>query len=184
MKYQFYMIELRKKNWRHYIQQDNPIAAALLSKMGYTEEERVQVKKEFLRMLVRLELNPAQMYLISGFFDAYLVLNDIEEGELQEQLQMLDPKEEEKIVEFETSWERKGRLKGKIEGKIEGERRILCKFIKVQFGEASNEMLEQIASLTDSELLDRMSDQLFQVSNFEEAYKIVHEAYKEQLAIS
>lgn len=45
MEYQFYTVELRKKNWRHFIKQDNPIAAALLSKMKYTKEEKVQVKK-------------------------------------------------------------------------------------------------------------------------------------------
>src|SRR5690625_1336185 len=40
-------LHLRKKNWKDYIQSDNPAAAALLSKMGYQEEKRIQVKKEF-----------------------------------------------------------------------------------------------------------------------------------------
>lgn len=58
LKYQFFAIELRKCSWRHFIKRDNPVAAALLSKMGYTEDEKVQVKLEFLRMLVRMELDP------------------------------------------------------------------------------------------------------------------------------
>ncbi len=178
MKYQFYTVELHKKNWRDYIKQDNPIAAALLSKMGYTKEERVQVKKEFLRMLVRLELDPARMHLITGFFDAYLVLNYIEEGKLREEIQMLESKEEKKIMELKTNWEKTAELKGKIEG----ERRILSKFIKAQFGEVSNGMLEQVAGLANLELLDRLTDQLFQISNFEEAVKLVNEAYEEQQA--
>jgi len=49
-------LHLRKKNWKDYIRSDNPAAAALLSKMGYQEEERIQVKKEFLRMIVRMKL--------------------------------------------------------------------------------------------------------------------------------
>ncbi|GAA3883942.1 hypothetical protein GCM10022628_01730 [Anoxybacillus suryakundensis] len=43
--FHFFTVELRKQNWRNYIRQDNPIAAALLSKMGYTESERVELKK-------------------------------------------------------------------------------------------------------------------------------------------
>ncbi len=56
--FRFLILELRKHNWRNYIRSNNPAAAALLSKMGYQEKERVQVKLEFLRMLVRMELDP------------------------------------------------------------------------------------------------------------------------------
>lgn len=168
---------------------DNPIAAALLSKMGYNNEERVQVKKEFLRMLVRLELDPARMHLISGFFDTYLELNDIEEARLQEEIQLLEPKEEEKIMELKTNWEKtaeqkgitQGRIEGKLEGKLEGERRILSKFLKAQFGDVSTGMLEQIACLNDQDLLDQLTDQLFHASNLDEASKRIEETYKTQL---
>ena len=184
LNFQYYTIELRKNNWRDYLKQDNPIAAALLSKMGYTKEERVQVKKEFLRMLVRLELDPARMHLITGFFDTYLILNDIEERQLQEEIQMLNPEEEEKIMELKTNWEKsaelRGELRGKLEGKLEGERTILIKFIKAQFGTASKEIIEQIASLTNIELVDSLTDQLFSVFRIEEARKLVAEAYQKQ----
>ena len=52
MQFRFFPVELRKKHWRDYIRYDNPMAAALLSKMGYTESKKVELKKEFLRMLV------------------------------------------------------------------------------------------------------------------------------------
>ncbi|WP_404452243.1 Rpn family recombination-promoting nuclease/putative transposase [Virgibacillus necropolis] len=77
--FNFLMLELKKMNWRDYIQSNNPVAAALLSKMGYTEKERVQVKKEFLQMLVKMEMNPAKTSLINGFFESYLRLNKWEE---------------------------------------------------------------------------------------------------------
>ncbi len=53
-------------------------------------------------MLVRLELDPARMRLIAGFFDTYLMLNDKENKELREELQMLDSKEGEIIMELQT----------------------------------------------------------------------------------
>jgi hypothetical protein len=113
--FQFYTVQLKKKQWRDYIQQDNPVAAALLSKMGYTEHERVEVKKEFLRMLVRLELNPARITLITGFFETYLQLDEAEMQRLQQEIKKLDPKEEERIMELTTSWHEKGKLEGRLE---------------------------------------------------------------------
>ena len=57
-RYQFYFlsVELKKQNWRNYIRHDNPVAAALLSKMGYPKNECIEVKKEFFKMLIRLHI--------------------------------------------------------------------------------------------------------------------------------
>ncbi|KHF26761.1 hypothetical protein LR68_04422 [Anoxybacillus sp. BCO1] len=66
--FQFLTVELRKQNWRDYIRHDNPIAAALLSKMGYTESERIELKKQFLRMIVRMELDEAKAAIINRLF--------------------------------------------------------------------------------------------------------------------
>ncbi len=125
LQFSFYSVTLHHKPWRSYIRQDNPVAAALLSQMGYDASERVQVKKEFLRMLVRLQLDPARTQLVTGFFETYLTLNAEEETELREEIEQLDEQEMQEIFRIETSWERKGRFEGKIEGKIEVARRML-----------------------------------------------------------
>jgi hypothetical protein len=106
--FQFLIIELRKMNWRHYIHSNNPIAAALISKMGYTKKERVQVKKEFLRMLVKMQINPAEMELINGFFESYLSLNEREEVELMAEIKQLNQEESEQILKLPNSWMEKG----------------------------------------------------------------------------
>src|SRR5699024_2428276 len=80
-------LHLRKKTWRDYIRSDNPAAAALLSKMGYEEKERVQVKKEFLRMITRMEIDPAKERLIYGFFETYLELTEEEERKLMAEVE-------------------------------------------------------------------------------------------------
>ncbi|MEC1789538.1 hypothetical protein [Schinkia azotoformans] len=41
LSFQFLMLELRKMNWWNYIHSNNPAATALLSKMGFTEKEKV-----------------------------------------------------------------------------------------------------------------------------------------------
>lgn len=121
--FNFMTLHLRKKkNWREYIQSNNPVAAALLSKMGYAEEERVQVKKEFLQMMTRMELDPANQRLIYGFFERYLKLTEQEEEKLMAEVEKLP--DAEKIMELPISYEergiRKGREEGKAEGKAEG----------------------------------------------------------------
>ncbi|GAA0615610.1 hypothetical protein GCM10009001_36060 [Virgibacillus siamensis] len=105
--FNFLTVHLRKKNWREYIKSNNPVAAALLSKMGYSESERIQVKKEFLRMLAKMELDPARQRLIYGFFERYLHLDDREEEELMEEIKKMD--DAEKIWELPISYEEKGR---------------------------------------------------------------------------
>ncbi|CEE00335.1 hypothetical protein BT1A1_0475 [Caldibacillus thermoamylovorans] len=67
LSFQFLTLTLRKLRWRDFIHSNNPVAAALLCKMGFTEAKRVEVKKEFLRMLVRMQLDPARQRLIYGF---------------------------------------------------------------------------------------------------------------------
>lgn len=128
--FEFLMLELRKMNWRSFIHTNNPAAAALLSKMGYTKKEKVQVKKEFLRMLVKMELNPAKAELINGFFETYLSLDDKEEEELMDEIKQLDQQEAERIFELPNSWRDKGRKEGRQEGLKEGKKQIAVEMLK------------------------------------------------------
>src|SRR5690554_3727846 len=116
--YEIDSIELKKQNWRKFIHQNNPVAAALLSKMGYTVDERVKVKLEFFKLLTRLELDKARETLITGFFESYLQLNDEEEKVFFEEVKKMDKKERDEVMEIMTSYERKGMEKG-IEKGIE-----------------------------------------------------------------
>ncbi|MGG4507240.1 hypothetical protein ABEP00_19200 [Heyndrickxia sporothermodurans] len=102
-------------NWRHFIQQTNPVIAALLSKLGYNKQERVQVKLEFLRMISRMELNPAKMELIYGFFETYLQLNEEEENQMQEKITKL-PEEAKLKLKLPNSYYEKGIEKGIARG--------------------------------------------------------------------
>ncbi len=108
LNFHFFTVELRKQNWRNYIRQDNPIAAALLSKMGYTESERVELKKQFLRMLVRMELDEAKQRLLFGFFETYVKLSDEEERRLRSEVNEMGTKEKEQVLELMISYERQG----------------------------------------------------------------------------
>lgn len=125
LNFEFLKVELKKQNWRDYLKQDNPVAAALLSKMGYAKEEKVQVKLEFLRMLTRLELDPARIDLIADIFETYLRLNESEEDKLQAEIRKLNPEEEAKVMEITTSWHEKGMKEGEKKAELKIARKML-----------------------------------------------------------
>ena len=131
MTFNFLTLELKKKNWKDYLQSNNPVAAALLSKMGYKEEEKIQVKKEFLRLLVKMELDPARTRFIHDFFEQYLKLNEEEEAILMKEISQLDNAHE--FTKLPNSWEEKGKKEGREEGKKEVALEMLKEGAPIQF---------------------------------------------------
>lgn len=113
LRFHFLPIVLKKRNWRDFLKQNNPIAAALMAKMGYNEDEKVQMKKEFMRMMITFELNEAKSQMLMGFFESYLVLNEDEERQFQKEIKNLVPEEATRIMEITTSWHKKTAVKVK-----------------------------------------------------------------------
>lgn len=165
LKFNYLTVELKKLNWRDFIRQDNPVAGALTSKMGYTEGEEVEVKKEFLRMLVRLELDPARNHELTTFFETYLTLTDEEEDILQEEVSHLNADEEAKVMELMTSYERKGNIEGRLD--------TICTYLESRFGKDSEALQSEIRSINDLERLDQVTKKLFTAVSLEDAEKIV-----------
>lgn len=118
--FRYLTIQLKKQNWRDFVRQDNPVAAALLCQMEYNKSESIAVKVEFLNMMLRLELDPARQDLMIGFFDTYLRLSEEEERKVIEEVKALDAKKGEKVMEIMNSYEKRGREMGRQEGRQEG----------------------------------------------------------------
>jgi hypothetical protein len=76
--FRFRVIQLNQLDWRAYVRQANPVAAALVAKMRIAARDRPRVKLECLRLLATLRLNPAKARLIAGFVHTYLRLNAAE----------------------------------------------------------------------------------------------------------
>ena len=94
--------------------------------MGYTSKEKVAVKVEFARMLTRMQLDPARQTLLTSFFETYLVLDNDEEQDYEQQLRKdLAPEEVDKVIELTTSYHERGRAAGLQEGIQQGLRQGL-----------------------------------------------------------
>lgn len=78
-------------------------------------------------MLLRLQLDPARMQMLTGFFEVYLTLDKQEQQKLMEEIRMTDPKEEAELMELITSWEKKGREEGRKQGEIKIAKNMLKK---------------------------------------------------------
>ncbi|MEI3614025.1 transposase [Pseudogracilibacillus sp. SO30301A] len=145
LEFHYLQLHLIKKNWRAFIRKDNPAAAALLSKMGYTEKERVQVKLEFLRMVSRMELDPARTALLYGFFETYLKLNEEEEKQMREEISNLPEEEATRILELPNSYFEKGMERGMERGMEQ----VAVNMIKKGF---SNEEIVDITGLSNEKV--------------------------------
>ncbi len=110
--FNFATIQLNRLHWRDFLQQPNPVAAALMSKMRIARKDRPKVKAECLRVLATLQLDPARTGLISGFVDTYLQLNPTEEQLFQAEIDKMQLVEQEQIMEIVTSWMERGMERG------------------------------------------------------------------------
>ena len=113
-------MQLNRLRWRDFVRHKNPVASALMAKMKIAPAERPFVKLECLRLMASLKIDRARMKLISVFVDTYLNLTAQEEQIFQAELAKIEPRKKEKIMEFTTSWEKRGIEKGVKQGIKQG----------------------------------------------------------------
>jgi len=117
--YKYHLRKTKSYNYRDYLDNDNPITAALMTRMDFGKDSRALVKAEALKKLKKYHLSPLQEEILKNFIDRLLFLNEKEEHEFKEIIY-----KEEKFKEVGkmlTTWEEKAMEKGKVEGKTEGE---------------------------------------------------------------
>jgi Domain of unknown function (DUF4351) len=145
MDFNFLTIQLNRLDWREFLTQPNPVAAALMAKMEIDPADRPRVKVECLRMIANLKLDKARTFLISGFIDNYLRLNPIEEQQFQVEVDRIKlPQERENVMELTTSWMEKGI----VQGRESGERSLTIKLLTRKLGNLSPELLARVNGLS------------------------------------
>lgn len=120
LQFNYRVIQLRRLNWRDYAGVVNPVASALLVKMGMAKDERPEVRLASVRALPPLHLTPARLELILGFINTYLKLNAVEESRFQAALAQLEPAEKEVTMELMTMGMEKGITMGMEKGLEKG----------------------------------------------------------------
>lgn len=161
--FNYQIVQLNRLDWRDFLQQKNPVAAALMAKMRINSEDRPKVKAECLRLMVTLKLDPAKMQLISGFVDTYLNLNAQEKTIFQSELSKIGLEEREKIMQITTSWKEEGRLEGRLEEKLT----ITLRQLNRKLGNLSDAIATRIKSLEPSQL-DSLTEDLLEFETLDD----------------
>ena len=165
--FNYSVIQLNRLSWRDFLQQENPIASALMAKMNIASEDRPRVKSECLRLLATLRLNPAKMQLISGFVDTYLRLNVEEEAIFQAEIVRLELVQKEVVMEIVTSWMETGIQQGLQRGRQEQTLALIMRQLTRKIGTVEPELQERIRELPLAELED-LAEALLDFSNAED----------------
>lgn len=172
LEFNYAVIQLNQLNWRDYLRRDNAAASALMAKMGVRPEERGKVMVACLRMIARLNPTRKKLRAILQFIDAYLPLDPAQEATVYNEVEDFKPEEKEVVMEYITSWERKGKalgklegqregkIEGKVEGKIEGKREATLKLLTRRIGQISLAAQKRINKLP-LEKLDELFDAAF-----------------------
>jgi hypothetical protein len=158
--FNFRVVQLNRLAWRDFLDRTNPIAAALMANMAIAPGEPPRVKLACLRMLARLQLDPARERLISGFIDQYLQLTIDQDKEFAAEIEQLVPQEKEGVMELVTSWMKEGLEKGLAQGLVQGReegreeeaRELLALQLRKRFGELEPAVVAQIESLQRDDL--------------------------------
>ncbi|MEH2211862.1 DUF4351 domain-containing protein [Nostoc sp.] len=146
LQFNYDVIQLNRLNWREYLQQQNPVASALMAKMNIAPKDRPRVKSECLRLLATLQLDPARTQLISGFIDTYLRLNAQEEEIFQTEIAQFEPTQQQVVMQIVTSWME--------EGIQQGELKIIQRLLTKRIGVITAELQEQLHGLSLTQLED------------------------------
>jgi hypothetical protein len=154
LQFNYDVIQLNRLNWRDFLRQQNPVATALMAKMNIAPAERRQVKLECLRLMATLKLDPARMQLISGFVDTYLKLNAQEQKLLQADIAIIEPQEQETIMQIVTSWMEEGIEIGIERGKGQATLSLVMRQLTRRFGELRPQLAERIQKLPLTQLED------------------------------
>ena len=163
LRFDYQVVQLNRLDWREFLRQKNPVAAALMSKMKIEKSDRPKVKAECLRLMITLKLDLAKMQFISGFVDSYLNLNSQEKSIFQSELSKMKLEEKEQIMQITTSWKEEGRLEGQKQGQVA----TISRQLKRKFGTLESDITDRIESLEPNQL-DSLTEDLLDFQSLDD----------------
>ena len=158
LEFNFLKIQLNQLNWRDFLKQQNPVAAALMSKMKIEPKDRAKVKVECLRAIANLKLDPARVSILSGFVDSYLRLNTVELSEFEGEVASIKKDaEKEGVMQIVTSWMEQGIEQGEQKEALRLVSRVLNRRVG-ELGAGEIDRLQQLSVARLEDLLDAALD--------------------------
>ena len=118
VRFDYHLIKLSQLDHRRFLESDNPLAFALMAKMKYTPRERVRLKADFLRLILRTGIDPARQSLLLEFVETYMPLASAELTQFTQLVQVDETYRE--VKQMVTVYEKAGIKKGMEKGMEKG----------------------------------------------------------------
>lgn len=154
VRFDYHLVKLRHFNYADFIHSSNPLAFALMAKMDYNRRERVRLKADFLRLILRSPVDPARRSLLVEFVETYLPLAGREMTEFH-QIVTADQQYAE-VEQMITVYEEEGIKKGRQEGRQEGRQQALILQLEKRFGKLDDAVKRRVRRLRSAERLDTL----------------------------
>ena len=139
-----------------YLATENPVAYGLAPLMKHEEMSNPRLKAVCLSGLATSDITEAQGALLAYFIETYLPLTSAEQEEFEQRIQ----REEVNVMEFITSWERKGRLQSR--------REVLLSLLTEKFGTLPQTVNQQLQTIESIEELDILLLKLIHANSVQE----------------
>ena len=174
VRFHYRLIKLKHLDYREFLGSPNPLAYALMAKMDYTRRERVRLKIDFLRLILKSDVDSARKSLLIDFVETYVSLDPQERIEF-EQIVSSDHRYEE-VKKMVTVYEQKGIEKG-IEQGIEqgiekgiekGKKQMLLLVLNKKFGPLSDMQQQTFLRIDSTQELDHLLLKIMDANSFEE----------------
>ena len=154
----YHLIKLSQLDYRLFLKSDNPLAYALMAKMKYTRRERVRLKADFLRLILRAGIDPARQSLLVEFVETYMPLVAAEQTQFTQFVQVDETYREVKqmLTTYEQAGIEKGREEGREEGMAKGKREALLLLMESRFAELPAEVRRKVERIKSSQRIDEL----------------------------
>ena len=150
LRYCYHSIKLKRYNWADFLKQSNPLAFALMAKMDYSKADRVKLKADFLRLILKADFNKARQSMLLEFVENYIKLSKNEQSDFEE---LIDKKEYVEVAKMVTVYEERGINNGIEQGMQKGMQKTahdaVLEVLEVRFGDVPLWVRDKIENCLD-----------------------------------
>ncbi|MFM9961132.1 MAG: Rpn family recombination-promoting nuclease/putative transposase [Planctomycetaceae bacterium] len=154
VRFDYHLVKLSQLDYRRFLESDNPLAFALMAKMKYTHRERVRLKADFLRLILRAGIDPARQSLLVEFVETYMPLVTREQTQFTQLVQIDETYRE--VKQMVTTYEKAGIKKGREEGREEGKLEALLLLLENRFAKLPAEVRRKVERIQSSQRIDEL----------------------------
>ena len=146
VRFDYHLIKLSQLSHRRFLKSDNPLAFALMAKMKYTRRQRVRLKADFLRLILRAGIDPARQSLLVEFVETYMPLLSAEQTQFTQLVQIEETYRE--VHQMVTTYEKAGVEKGKLEA--------LLLLLENRFTKLPDEVRRKVEKINSSQRINEL----------------------------